>query len=172
MLEYLFTFIKNNIFVIFLVLVFLASASAYSKKIKFFFLGTLGLAFVYFVLLCLYRLGIGIDSLYEWSSKYVILLCNQLDLFSMVFVQQSFILTKTLEVLGHHSLTDVILCITQLAFLIALVLLTIIIVIPRFVGEKVNKIKISRFCINKYSLFINTNNRTQTRFIFLSKLRC
>ncbi len=172
MLEYLLTFIQNNIFIIFFAVLFLGIASIYSKKMKIIFLTLLGVAVAYFILLCLHKCGIGIDCLYEWSSKYVIILCNQLDVYTMLFVQHSFILNKVMEALSHHSLTEIILCVTQIALFIAFVLITITIVLPRFLVEKIQKIKINRFHINKYCLFINTINRTQTRFILHSKLRC
>lgn len=172
MLEYLLTFIQHNIFIIFFVALFLGIASVFSKKIKIVFFTLLGLGLTYFCLLCLYRWGIGIESLYEWSSKYVILVCHQLDIYTFLFVNHSFILTKVLEALSHHSLTETILCFTQLSIFISLVALTIIVVIPRIADEKITKIDIKRFNINKYPFFINTINRTQTRFILNSKLRC
>ncbi len=72
MLEYLFNFIESNILLIFFGVLFFSISSIYSKKMKMLFITILIFSTLYFAFLCLYRLGIGIDILYYWSSKIII----------------------------------------------------------------------------------------------------
>lgn len=79
MLEFLFDFIERNILLVFLCVLLLGIASAYSKGIKFLFLSILGTIMTYFAFLCFYRLGYGFESLYQWSCEIVIRICYYID---------------------------------------------------------------------------------------------
>lgn len=172
MLEYLFNFITKNIAIIFLCVLSLAIASIYSKRIKYLFYTILGGAALYFVLLCLYRLGIGIDVLYEWSCKYVLMICNQIDCFNFFFFQHTFVLTKIMNLILHDSLSNVLLCLVSISLVVVFVLLTIEIVLPRFSTKNYKKIEINLKELNKSNQFTNTINRIESKYIINSVFRC
>lgn len=75
MLDYLLYVIEQNIFFIFLIIMILTIVSQISKGFRYFFFACLGLVTSYFALLCFYKLGIGSDRLYEFSAKYVYMIC-------------------------------------------------------------------------------------------------
>lgn len=82
MLVFLFGFIEQYIIQIFIVILALAIASSFSKHVKHFFVTILGLSALYFLLLCLYELGIGNEALYQFSCRYIYIAC---DLFERIF---------------------------------------------------------------------------------------
>lgn len=172
MLEYLFDFIEHNILIVFLCVLFLGIASAYSKKMKTIFLVILGLAAVYFALLCLYRLGIGIDALYEWSSKYVIMICNQIDYISYFIFQHTIITTKILKFILHNSLSNAVLSFINLSLIVCFVLLTIEIIIPQIKHIFQKKFILNLKELNKSIQFNNTINSTVSKTILNSVFRC
>lgn len=172
MLEYLFNFITNNIVIIFLCVLSLAIASIYSKRIKCLFYTILCGAALYFVLLCLYRLGIGIEVLYEWSCKWVVMVCHQIDYISLFFFQQPFILTRVLKLFLHDSLFNVLLCLVGISFVLVFVLITIETVLPKFSLNKHKKVEINLKELNKSNQFTNTINRIESKYILNSVFRC
>lgn len=172
MLEYLFDFMERNIILIFLCVLILCIASAYSKGIKCLFLSILGCATIYFALLCLYRLGIGIDGLYDWASNFVIRLCNYIDFGGMFLSNHSIISTKLLEILFHNTSSNIFLWCLHTTCGIALIVLAIEIIIPRIKFILLYKIQLNIKQINKKSYFPNTISRVQSRFILNSVFRC
>ena len=172
MLEYLFDFMKQNIFLIFLVVLFLGIASVYSRRIKFLFLSLLGVAALYFALLCLYRLGIGIEGLYEWSCRFVILICEHIDFYNILCLNHSLVFTKVLEILMHRSFSDAMLYMIHISIIIALIVLAIDILLPRLKLINLRKINFNNVKLNKNLYSSNTINRTQDKYIFYSVLRC
>lgn len=172
MLEYLFNFITNNIIIIFLCVLSLAIASIYSKRMKYLFYILLGGAAVYFMLLCLYRLGIGIDVLYEWSCKYVVMFCNQIDYLSFFLFQHTIILTRVFKLIMHNSFYNSILCLVSLSLILAFILLTIEVILPKLTITKSKKVILNLKELNKTIQFYNTINRTESKFILNSVLRC
>lgn len=172
MLEYLFNFIEQNIFLIFLCVLSLGIASVYSKGIKFLFLSIVGIAALYFALLCLYRLGIGIEVLYNWSCKVVIQICNQIDYYNLFCCQHSVIFSKVLEVLTHRSFSNGFICITQIILILLVIIAAkdILLIDLKITGSK--KVFFNYNVGNKNEELTNTINRTQSKFIFYSVLRC
>ncbi|MDE5714833.1 MAG: hypothetical protein K2I42_01745, partial [Anaeroplasmataceae bacterium] len=107
MLEYLFNILQKNILLVFSCVLGLAIASAFSKKIKILFISIIGLSASYFALLCFYRLGIGIDSLYYESCKIVIAVCEWFEQYHFLFLNSE-ILFRILKVSSLSSLNDVL----------------------------------------------------------------
>lgn len=172
MLEYLFNFMKQNIFLIFIVVLFLGIASVYSKRIKFLFLSILGLAALYFALLCLYRLGIGIETLYECSCRFVILICEHIDCFNILCLNHSLFLSKVLEILIQRSFSSAFLYMIHISLIIALIVLAIEVLLPRLKTIHLRKINFNNTKLNKNSYSSNTINKSQNKYIFYSVLRC
>lgn len=172
MLEYLFDFIENNILLIFIVVLILGVASVYSKGVKFLFFSLLGLAALYFGLLCLYRLGIGIEKIYVWSSKYVIMLCNQLDYYNFICLSHFDILAKVIEVSVQNTVLDSILYLIYFSAVISCVAVAVFIFIPKIVYTKQKKIKINHDILNKNTEIPNTINKSHPKFILNLVLRC
>lgn len=172
MLEFLFNFIEQNIILVFFCVLFLATASIYSKRIKFLFFFLLGGAATYFALLCLYRLGIGIEALYNWSCDFVISICNQIDYCSLFGYGHSPLLVKVFEVVFQHLFADRMLCLIHLTFFISFALVMILILLPRLKVVAIKKIEIHRHYFNKKIYFSNTINSTQSKFILNSVFRC
>ncbi|MDE7263645.1 MAG: hypothetical protein K2N64_03170 [Anaeroplasmataceae bacterium] len=172
MLEYLFTFMEKNIVLIFLCVLFLGIASVYSKGIKFLFLSIVGTAALYFALLCLYRLGIGIDVLYNWSSQIVIQICKQIDYYNLFCAHHSVLFSKILEVLSYRSFSNGLIWITQLILVLCILLAAKDILLINFKIAGVKKVFFNYNVGNKNEEITNTINRTQSKFIFYSVLRC
>ncbi|MDE6655928.1 MAG: hypothetical protein K2J85_02940, partial [Anaeroplasmataceae bacterium] len=163
MLEFLFNFIEHNIFLIFLFVLILGIASAYSKSTRFLFLSLLGIAVSYFALLCLYRLGIGIDFLYDWSCKWVVTICNQIDYYSIFCLNHSILFSKLIEFLFAHSYSDLLLALLHITMIFTLIFVIIEVVIPRLKPIAFKKIKNNAKRINKITVFYNTINSTQSK---------
>ncbi|MBD5390684.1 hypothetical protein HDR67_01615 [bacterium] len=172
MLEYLFNFMKHNIILIFVVVMFLGIASIYSKKMKLLFLSILGMAGLYFALLCLYRLGIGIEGLYVWSCKVVIFVCEQIDYYNILCLNRSLMSSKLFELFMHRSFSDILLYVIHISILISFIILTIDILLPRLKLIYLRKINFNNNNSNKNLYFSNTIIRTQYKYIFYSVLRC
>ncbi|MDE6407729.1 MAG: hypothetical protein K2K50_03900, partial [Anaeroplasmataceae bacterium] len=131
MLEFLFNFMENNIILIFLCVLILGIASAYSKSTKVLFLSILGVSAAYFALLCLYRLGIGIEFLYDWSCRWVIAICNQIDYYSILCLNNSILLHKLMEFILTRCFSNYALTLLHITVLFTLIFIVIEIVIPR-----------------------------------------
>ncbi len=172
MLEFLFGFIERNIFFIFLCVLALGIASAYSKGIKFLFLSILGISAMYFALLCFYRLGYGIELLYNWSCKYVIRICYFIDYYSFLCLNHSIFLTKIMDYFLIHSNGNLLFYFIHFTVLLGFLILAIEIIIPKIKFIYVQKIKINMKEINKKPYFYNTINRVQSKFILNSVFRC
>ncbi|MDE5546354.1 MAG: hypothetical protein K2I88_02705, partial [Anaeroplasmataceae bacterium] len=160
MLEFLFNFMENNIILIFLCVLILGIASAYSKSTKFLFLSILGTAAMYFALLCLYRLGIGIEFLYDLSCKYVIAICNQIDYYSIFCLNNSILLHRLMEFVLTHFSYDYLLTFLHITILISLIFIVIEVVIPRLKPIVYKKIYINTNKINNIKVFTYTINST------------
>lgn len=170
-LEYLFDFLEKNILLVFLCVLFLGIASIYSKGIKFLFFSILGASAAYFGLLCLYRLGIGIEVLYDWSCQCVIHICNQIDYYNILFANHFVLLSKLIELVVQHSFSGTLLYLIHISAILALITLFIEIVVPR-IKIYIRKIRLYFKNLNKKTYFSYTINRTQSKFILNSVLRC
>lgn len=79
MLDYLMNFIQQYIMYIVIIIIILAIISNFSKFVKRIFVSVVGLGFIYLFLLCLYELGIGIESLYQFSCRYIYMACELIE---------------------------------------------------------------------------------------------
>lgn len=105
MLDYLLDLITKYISIVFICVLILCMASTYSKKIKVLFITILVLFASYFALLCLYKLGVGIQPLYEWSCDIVYFLCSYIERFNIIIFNNEFILSRLIYmILNHHTM--------------------------------------------------------------------
>lgn len=172
MLEYLFNFLEENIILVFFCVLILGIASIYSKGIKSLFVFLLcGTAF-YFMLLCLYRLGIGVESLYIWSSKWVVMICNQIHYYSFLGTSQLVFLPHVLELLTHQQIPNYIVVLFETIFLLILILFVVEVYKIKLLWIKPNNASIKINKHNKNFYFTNTINRVSSTFFFNCVLRC
>lgn len=157
MLEYLFDFIESNIILIFICVLFFTISSIYSKKMKMFFIAVLMCATLYFaLLLCLYRLGIGIDFLYCCSSKIIITVIEHMKCL-FIFDFEHLIGTEYLSnIIFGEKMVD--------KFTISIFFVSSIIILPLIINShkpliinfECKKIKLdikNKIFINKYDKF-------------------
>ncbi len=156
MLEYLFDFIESNIILIFICVLFFTISSIYSKKMKMFFIAVLMCATLYFALLCLYRLGIGIDFLYCCSSKIIITVIEHMKCL-FIFDFEHLIGTEYLSnIIFGEKMVD--------KFTISIFFVSSIIILPLIINShkpliinfECKKIKLdikNKIFINKYDKF-------------------
>lgn len=171
MLEYLLFYIEQNILLIFLCVLALVISSTYSKIIKSIFIFTLVCSFIYFIFLCLYRLGIGIDILYCFSSKLIISFLEHIKCYSVLGINHFIAIEHLTEcVFGQHIANK---------FTIIVCGITTIIILPFILSInkpieldiKINKLK---FNINKHNNLIKkiiVDNKTANKFLNCT-LRC
>lgn len=172
MLEFLFDFLERNIVLVFVCVMFLGIASAYSKGMKFLFLSILGIAMTYFALLCFYRLGYGFEGLYQWSCNIVLRICYYIDYYSIFCFSHSFIITKIMEGILHQSPSNMTLYIFHILASITFVIIVIAIIVPKVRILFRNTIQINMKDINKITIKYDTNNRVQAKYILNSVFRC
>lgn len=171
-LEYLFNFIEHNIILVFLCVLILSIASAYSKKAKIIFLALLGGAAFYFALLCFYRLGIGIQGLYDWSCRCVVYLCNQIDYCNIISVNHMVFLPKFMEFALHHSISEAFFTFVETIVIFILVLIALEGTVKIFKNVSFKKININTKATNKIYYFSYNNNDVISKINFNLVLRC
>lgn len=172
MLEFLFDFIERNILLVFLCVLLLGIASAYSKGIKFLFLSILGTIMTYFAFLCFYRLGYGFESLYQWSCEIVIRICYYIDYYSFFCYNHSYFITKILEYLMQQTSSGVILCMMHILVSIGFILIACFFFIPKLRLYTPYKLDLNFKDIHNVAWKYNTINRVQSRYILNSVFRC
>lgn len=169
-LEYLLNFLGKNILMILFVAFILTFFSVYSKKSKFIFILTLCGASTCFILLYLYRLKIGIESLYDWSL--VVCMFNQMDYYEIFFLNHFFVLTKEPIVFIRQTFSQTILLFVQIYLMFLLITLFIEVLLQKGL-ILFDRIKLQTKKNNNKKIYLsNTINRTQFKFILNSVLRC
>ncbi len=171
MLEYLFDILQKNIIFIFFCVLGLAIASAFSKKVKIVFVGLIVLSASYFALLCLYRLGIGIDSLYYESCKIVIAVCEGFEQYHFLFFNSE-IFFRLIKITSLTSLNDILYHIEIITIGVICLLFFFDLYFPFIFNFKIRNVEIQYNYVMKQTYYTNNIVEKQPRFILNSILRC
>ncbi len=172
MLEFLMDFIGNNVLIVLLCATALVIASVYSKGVKIFSFYLFAIGISYYIFSCLYRQGLGIDILYNCSSKCVFVLCNQKDCLQYLCLNNTFISTKLFDNTFSYTIMNLVFYLISIVLVISFMVLAIEYILPQVKKNKFRKTELYSADLNKNQFIYNTINSIQPKFILNSVLRC
>lgn len=172
MLEFFIDFIGNNLLIVLLCVIALDIASVYFKGVKVFSFYLFSVVVSYYIFSCLYNQGLGIDILYNYSSKCVFVFCNQNDYLQYLCLNNTFNSTKILDNTISYTVMNILFYVIHVVLLISFMILSVEYILPQLKKYKIKKMKLYSEVFNKNQYIYNTINSRQPKFILNSVLRC
>lgn len=172
MLEFLIDFIVNNLLLVLLCVIALGIASVYSKGVKIFSFYLFAIIVSYYIFSCLYNQGLGIDILYNCSSKCVFVLCNQNDYIQYLCLSNTLTPAKLLDNTISYSVINILFYVIHIVLILSFMILSVEYILPQLKKNKIKKMELYSEEFNKNQYINNTINSIQPKFILNSVLRC
>lgn len=171
MYEYLISFLKENLILLLLGFLFVTVASLYYKKVRRCALFLLGAGIIYFLLVVLYKNGIGIEALYVLSTKYIKMGCTILSKATDILLTEHFFVSKLILFVLRHNIEEFITFMLFICYAVLFVVFLMGIMIPSLKIRKKNNLPNHFTRVIKCLPLSNTNKETQPLFLLNAVLR-